>query len=183
MPRVPKVPECLECPGCVVNSRREAALVPERVRAIERLPPTLALEEERCFVRVMSPASELDVRGGRCATGRVRLDVMVFEETSFRAATVAADERTLPTVTSPHFSFDGGWNMPRTRGDLARTTRRRYGGARPSLQCVQQQRQRAIENRRQVTIRYRVARKRLDPGQLVMRVSRDRQLDFEPFGR
>jgi hypothetical protein len=140
------------------------------------LAPTRAAPEEHVrLVAVVRATAELDVRDGRSTADRVGHDVVVLQEGALAAAMPArTDERTAASVAAPDDAPDLGRDVSGIRDD--RTGR---GGDRTRLHWpahdrhlaarvrVDELRQRAIEDRRDVTARDRVPEEVLRHLQLV----------------
>src|SRR5450759_86148 len=105
------------------------------------------------FIHVVGAAAELQVRACRLSALGERDHVVKFEEPALGATTRRPEKRALTTVALPHLTPDGRRHMARPRHGLAR--RPRAIGLRQllALQILQQQRERAIEDRRRIAVR------------------------------
>jgi hypothetical protein len=101
-------------------------------------------------------APQLEVVGQRLTSDRVRHDVMKLQEPRLGASAVGADERALTTVARPDLTLHGGGDPTGPTPRLARGLRSRRPCELLPGEVVQEQRQRAIENRGDVAVRDRV---------------------------
>jgi hypothetical protein len=87
-----------------------AALRPSSLRVRNRLW-TVALEEQRRFIRVVRLASQLDIRRRRLAARGIRPHVVILEERVLGAAAAASDEGAVTLVSLPNFAPYRGGNL------------------------------------------------------------------------
>lgn len=126
---------------------------------------------------VVRATAELDVLGRGCTSRCVRRDVMELEERGFAASASPSDERAAFLIATPNRTPDSRRYVTSRRSGLARAwSRRRYKGKPAPLEIVDQQRQRAIEDRTDVFTRQRMSCKGLRAPQLFVRLSRQRHL-------
>lgn len=126
-------------------------------------------EEDAGFMLIVRTTPELDVIRRRDTAGRVWRDVVELEERGFAAPAGAPDERAASLVAPAHLPPDSRRYVasPATARPAARS--RGCHTRKPSpLEIVDQQRQGAIENRVEISIRHGMPRKRLGPPQLFM---------------
>jgi hypothetical protein len=156
---------------------RVRAELPGRIRA-PRFRRTA-----RLHAHIVCAAAQLNVGGGRGTACGIRLDVVKLEESAFGAAPAPSHERTPPFVAPPHLALHGGRDVPRAAGRTSRAAWRRCRGTSTTFQILQQQGQGAIEDLGEIAARDRVPGQGLHAAQLVMGLSRDRELDLVALRR
>ena len=133
---------------------------------------------------VVRAAAQLDVLDGGGAAHREWRYVMELEERRLSTPARPSDERAALLIALPHGTPDGRRYVTSRCSTVASAwLRRRDTGKPSSLEIVDQQRQRAIENRADVTIRQRVSGKRLRVAQLFVGLASQRHLQLVVFRR
>ena len=109
------------------------------------------------LIRVVRPASQLEIRHVSRPAGREWDHMVVFEKRGLTTAAIRTRENTAAAVASPDLALDGS-------GDVASLSRRRRAVARHrgsgplrSLHLVQQQPEGAIQNLLRIAVGDRVA--------------------------
>jgi hypothetical protein len=101
---------------------------------------------------VVHAAPQLQVGARRRTIVGERHDVMELQQSTLSAAAGGADERTLTAVTLPQLASHGPWHITRPRCQRA-SWPRTLGVPRLLLnQVVEQQRERTIEDRRDIAV-------------------------------
>ena len=139
-------------------------------------------EEQPRLVDIVCAAAKGDVLGCRCTADAIWLHVVKLQERSLAAPPRRTFERAATTISAPH-------RTPHSRGDVARTLRRRPGRARPgcfaaafALETFNQERERTIEDLDGVPRWHRVAQQGLRAAELVVRLARHRELNPVALG-
>src|SRR5438093_3486075 len=108
---------------------------------------------------------------------------MELEKAPLYAPTACSNERASPIIAAPDLTLYG-------RGDVSRASPRRNGiagtqrrGKLRPLQVLEEQRERAIENRGRIAVRSAVPHQILDSPQLIVSVARDRELNLVSLRR
>ena len=115
--------------------------------------------------------------------GGVWLDVMELEEGALGAAAVRADESAPALVAPPHGAAHRGRNVSRSgRGGLGCAWMLDRAGL-GAFEIADKQRERAVDDRRQVAGRDRMTQQILGAAQLVVRLSGNGELNLVPLGR
>lgn len=178
---------------CRLSGLRACAVVAQprrRQRAGSHIPRRCLTHQQRARVEVLDgvvlvvrTAAKLDVVFRRAASVRERNDVVEFQQSRFVAAPLAPCKGAASLVAPPDGSAHRCRNVtaPRTaRCERARCTRRSDLRA---FESFEQERQRAIEDRRGIAVRERVPEEILRAPQLVMRLPAHGELHFVALWR
>ncbi len=134
------------------------------------------------LVQVVRSTPQFDVLDRRLTTDSMGFNVMELEEPALGTAPVRPHERAPAAVALPHLPPHGGRNVTRTRRDRSARTwmlgRRQLG----SLEIRHEERQRPIEDGSRVASRDRVTQQVLSSAELVVRLTRDRELHLVALG-
>jgi hypothetical protein len=135
------------------------------------------------FMLIVSTAPKLDVLGGPHSPACEWNDVVKLEECRFAASALAPFERTATAVARPDGAAHGRRDVTASGGERTRRLPRRLRlrQLRP-LEMLEQQRQRAIDDRGGIAVRDRVTQQILRAPELVVRVAADGELHFVPLG-
>jgi hypothetical protein len=130
-------------------------------------------------VLIVSAAPKLDVADRGDPTPRKRDDMMKLQEACLTAAALSPFERTAAAVARPDSAADGRRNMTAACGDRAGHLSRRFRLRQlRSLELLEQQRQRAIDNRRGIAVGNRVPQQILRTPELVVGLAADGELQL-----
>ncbi|HEU0107796.1 MAG TPA: hypothetical protein VFT38_16565, partial [Vicinamibacteria bacterium] len=155
---------------------------------------TVRAENEIGLVLVVAPAAERDVLDGSRSSLGVGHDVMELEEGALRAPVSAfGDEGALTSIAALRRSLDVHRDIPRSdngcsklpirpAADSARS-RLRGGPELGLLHLLEQQGERAIEDRGRIPVRDLAAEKGLEAPQSLVALLADRELDTVALGR
>ena len=133
----------------------------------------------------MRAAPQLDVRDGRVAAGGIRLHVVELEKRGLAAASLATHERAAAFITSPDLAAHRGGYVARTCVFGLGPCRHPWAGGlgeAPAFEFLDEQRDRAVEDLSSVAGRDGMAKERLRPAKLVVRFTRDGQLNSVTLG-
>ena len=113
----------------------------------------------------------------------MRLDVVELEERALGTAAVRANEGATTLVATPHGAAHGGGNVSRSGRAWPSCAGMLDGGGLGAFEIADEQRERTVDNRRQVAAWDRVTQQILGAAQLVVGQARDGQLNPVAFGR
>ena len=125
------------------------------------------------FVDVVRTAAELNVLHAGGTAGGVRLDVVELEERALDTAAVRPDEGALALVPSPHGAAHRGGNVSRPSRGGPSCAWMLDRGSLGAFEIANKQRERAVDDRRQVARRDRMTQQVLGAAQLVVRLPQD----------
>jgi hypothetical protein len=129
----------------------------------------------------VAPASQFEILDSRRAPGGVRLDVVEFQEASFRAAAVRAHEGALAAIASPDLSLETRGYVAGPAWGCACCSWAVGGGQFRPFQIRQQRCQRPIEDRSRVAARNAMAEQVLHAPQLLERLAPNGELHLVSF--
>ena len=105
-----------------------------------------------------------------------RPHVVILQETALSTATLSPGVRAAPVVAPPDRSLDGRGNVSGAAEHLARGARRPHRRTSTTLEILEQQGQRTVEDLRRIARRDHMPAERLHAENLLVCLSRDRKL-------